>query len=103
MNHPGAFRHSGDAYATKLGSPNNRVVLAAFRQGAAGHTQAIKPALQQVGNFIELDAGIWGARRDVANRVAYAAQQAVEAVIEFGHIRAPAILRVSYDEFDIDY
>jgi xanthine permease XanP len=58
--------------------------------------------LQEVANFVERNAGIWGARRDVSNRVAYAAQQAVEAVIEFGHIRAPAILRVSYDEFDID-
>ena len=34
--------------------------------------------LQEVVNFIERNAGIWGARRDVASRVEYAAQQAVE-------------------------
>jgi xanthine permease XanP len=59
-------------------------------------------SLQEVANFVERNAGIWGARRDVANRVEHAVQQAVEAVLEFGHVTAPIKLTVSYDEFDID-
>jgi len=37
--------------------------------------------LQEVVNFIELAAGAWGARRDVINRVEFAAQHAVDAVL----------------------
>ncbi len=37
--------------------------------------------LQEVVNFIELVAGAWGARRDVINRVEFAAQHAVDAVL----------------------
>jgi NCS2 family nucleobase:cation symporter-2 len=58
--------------------------------------------LQEVVNFIERAAGAWGARRDVINRVEFAAQQAVEAVAEYGEAKGPIKLSVSYDEFDID-
>ena len=58
--------------------------------------------LQDVVNFIERAAGVWGARRDVVTRVEYAVQQAVEAIVEFCHVKGPITLEVSYDEFDID-
>jgi NCS2 family nucleobase:cation symporter-2 len=58
--------------------------------------------LQDVVNFIERAGGTWGARRDVINRVEYAAQQAVEAVAEYCDVKGPIKLAVSYDEFDID-
>jgi len=58
--------------------------------------------LQEVANFIERAAGSWGARRDVITRVEFAVQQAVEAIVEFCHVKGPIALAVSYDEFDID-
>ncbi|MGP8231266.1 MAG: uracil-xanthine permease family protein [Methylovirgula sp.] len=58
--------------------------------------------LQDVVNFIERAAGVWGARRDVVTRVEYAVQQAVEAIVEFCRIKGPIVLAVSYDEFDIN-
>src|SRR5262249_6410379 len=77
-----------------------------FRLGVTRTVElSIDPAtvvLQDVGNFVERNAGIWGARRDVASRVEYAVQQAVESIIGFGDVSAPIRLRVSYDEFDID-
>ena len=59
-------------------------------------------ALQEVVNFVERAAGGWGARRDVITRVEFAVQQAVEAIIEFCHVKGPITLAISYDEFDID-
>jgi NCS2 family nucleobase:cation symporter-2 len=58
--------------------------------------------LQEVVNFIERAAGGWGARRDVINRVEFAAQQSVEAVVEYTEAKGPIRLSASYDEFDID-
>ncbi len=68
-------------------------------------TMSVDPAtvaLQDVANFIERAAGAWGARRDVVTRVEFAVQQAVEAIIEFCHVKGPIALAMSYDEFDID-
>ncbi len=68
-------------------------------------TMSIDPkavSLEEVENFIERAAGNWGARRDVITRVEFAVQQAVEAIVEYCHVRAPVTLAVSYDEFDID-
>ncbi len=57
---------------------------------------------QDVVNFIERAAGVWGARRDVVTRVEFAVQQAVEAIVEFCRVKGPIALAVSYDEFDIN-
>jgi xanthine permease XanP len=57
---------------------------------------------QEVTNFIERNAGIWGARRDVVNRVKFAVAQAVEAIQEFCDPKGPIRLQAGYDEFDID-
>jgi xanthine permease XanP len=57
---------------------------------------------QDVANFVERNAAIWGARRDVVNRVEFAVQQAVEAIVEHCNVSGPVTVEVGYDEFDID-
>jgi xanthine permease XanP len=57
---------------------------------------------QEAGDFIERNAGIWGARRDVVNRVEFAVAQAIEAIREFCEPKGVIRLQASYDEFDID-
>jgi len=68
-------------------------------------TMSIDPAApdyQEVANFVERNAAIWGARRDVVARVEFAVQQAVEAVVENCQVSGPVEVEVGYDEFDID-
>jgi len=57
---------------------------------------------QEIVNFVERNAAIWGARRDVVSRVEFAVQQAVEAVIEHCQVGGPISFEIGYDEFDID-
>jgi NCS2 family nucleobase:cation symporter-2 len=68
-------------------------------------TTAIDPTTadyQEVANFVERNAAIWGARRDVVTRVEFAAQQAAEAVVEHCAAEGPIAFEIGYDEFDID-
>jgi NCS2 family nucleobase:cation symporter-2 len=68
-------------------------------------TMSVDPAApdyQEVANFVERNAAIWGARRDVVSRVEFAAQQAAEAIVEHCRPRGPIAIEVGYDEFDID-
>jgi xanthine permease XanP len=58
--------------------------------------------VQEITNVIERSAGMWGARRDVINRIEFAVQQMVEAVIGFCDPTGPIGLEVSFDEFVID-
>jgi xanthine permease XanP len=58
------------------------------------------PDLKGISDFIERNGGIWGARRDVINRVKLALQEAVEAVV--GACEGTIRLELSYDEFVID-
>jgi len=60
------------------------------------------PDTHDVTNFIEDNAGAWGARRDVTNRLQFAVQQTVEAVIEFAQVGGPIRVNISYDEFKIE-
>jgi xanthine permease XanP len=60
------------------------------------------PDVEGISSFIERNAGIWGARRDVINRVEFSVQQTIEAVIAFCDPRGPIRLDISYDEFVID-
>jgi NCS2 family nucleobase:cation symporter-2 len=55
-----------------------------------------------ISSFIERNAGIWGARRDVIKRLEFAVQQTVEAVIGFCEPKGAIRLDISYDEFVID-
>ncbi|HZO46970.1 MAG TPA: solute carrier family 23 protein [Xanthobacteraceae bacterium] len=57
---------------------------------------------QEVANFVQRNAAIWGARRDVVARVEFAVQQAAEAVIEYCRPTGPIAIEIGYDEFDID-
>jgi xanthine permease XanP len=41
------------------------------------------PDSDEISKFIERNAGIWGARRDVVNRIEFAVQQIVEAITAF--------------------
>ena len=59
------------------------------------------PALGQVENFVERNAGSWGARRDVITRAKFALMQAVEAVSEASDPGHQIHLVMTYDEFDI--
>jgi xanthine permease XanP len=66
---------------------------------------AVEPAhvdYDELRNFIERSCATWGARRDVATRVEFALQQAVEAIVEFAAVGNPISCEISYDEFDID-
>jgi NCS2 family nucleobase:cation symporter-2 len=60
------------------------------------------PDLAAISNFIERNGGMWGARRDVINRVDFAVQQTLEAVISACDAKGPIRLEVSYDEFVIE-
>lgn len=68
-------------------------------------TMSIDPSgvdYQEVGNFVERNAAIWGARRDVVTRVAFAVQQAAETIVEHCRPDGPIAVAIGYDEFDID-
>lgn len=55
--------------------------------------------LQQVSDFVERQAGIWGARRDVATRVEFALAHAVDNISPFSS--GPIRVEASFDEFVI--
>lgn len=59
------------------------------------------PALREVTAFIERSAGNWGARRDVTNRVEFAVQQTLEAIIAYCGAKGPITMELSFDEFVI--
>ena len=62
---------------------------------------AQSPALRDVTAFIERCAGVWGARRDVTNRVEFAVQQSLEAIIAYCDAKGPIEIELSFDEFVI--
>ena len=62
---------------------------------------ASAPALREVTAFIERSAGAWGARRDVTNRIEFAVQQALEAIIAYCGAKGPITINLSFDEFVI--
>ena len=68
-------------------------------------TMSVDPATvdyHAVANFVELNAAIWGARRDVVARVEFAVQQAAEAIVDYCQPAGPIQIEIGYDEFDID-
>jgi xanthine permease XanP len=77
-----------------------------FRIGIRRKVEAVvdpdAPDVKEISDFIERNAGIWGARRDIINRVEFAVQQTIEAVIAFCEVKGPIRLDISYDEFVID-
>jgi NCS2 family nucleobase:cation symporter-2 len=57
---------------------------------------------EHVEDFVERNAGNWGARRDVIARAKFSLMQAVETVTEASDPQHPIHLVLTYDEFDID-
>ena len=80
----------------------NLVFRLGIRRKVTMSVDPAAPDYQEVANFVERNAAIWGARRDVVARVEFAVQQAVEAVVEHCQVRGPIAVEVGYDEFDID-
>jgi xanthine permease XanP len=88
--------------ATLVALALNLVFRLGIRRKVEWTVDPTSPDVKEVSNFIERNAGIWGARRDVINRVEFAVQQTVEAVIDGCQVKGPIRLEVSYDEFMID-
>jgi xanthine permease XanP len=109
---PGAFASAPTWAQPLVTSPLVLAMLVAltlnllFRLGIRRKVEAVvdpaAPDTKEISNFIERNAGVWGARRDVINRVEFAVQQAVEAVIDACDVKGPIKIDVSYDEFVID-
>jgi xanthine permease XanP len=109
---PGTFAHAPTWLQSIVGSPLVLATVVAlglnlvFRIGIKRSvTMQIDPTalqLQEVENFVERNAGGWGARRDVIARVKFTLMQAVEAVSELCDGTHPIRLVMTYDEFDIE-
>jgi NCS2 family nucleobase:cation symporter-2 len=80
----------------------NLVFRLGIRRKVATTIDPAKIEYQEIINFIERNCAIWGARRDVVNRVEFTSQQAVEAIAEHGRVVGPITFEIGYDEFDID-
>ena len=88
--------------ATIVALALNMIFRIGIRRAVSMQIDPQAVALQEVSNFVERAGGVWGARRDVIDRVEYAAQQAVEAVADYCSVEGPINFSISYDEFDID-
>ena len=53
-------------------------------------------------DFIERNAAMWRARRDVVNRLQFGITHLVDTVIHFYHVSRMICFAVSYDEFDVE-
>ncbi len=79
----------------------NLIFRIGIKKRMAMTVDAQSPALRDVTTFIERCAGTWGARRDVTNRVEFAVQQALEAIIAYCDAKGPINVELSFDEFVI--
>ncbi len=80
----------------------NFVFRLGIRRKVAMSVDPVAPEYEEVGNFVERNAAIWGARRDVVARVEFAVQQAAEAIVEYCQVKGTISIEIGYDEFDID-
>lgn len=80
----------------------NLVFRLGIKRRVAMSIDASNPALRDVTSFIERSAGTWGARRDVTNRLEFAVQQALEAVIAYCAAKGSITVNLSFDEFVIN-
>jgi len=88
--------------ATLVALALNLVFRLGIRRKVAMSVDPAAADYQEVANFVERNAAIWGARRDVVTRVEFAVQQAVEAIVDHCRPTGPVAVDISYDEFDID-
>jgi len=93
--------------ATLVALALNLVFRIGIKKRVTMTIDAQSPALRDVTTFIERCAGVWGARRDVTNRVEFAVQQSLEAIIAYCDAKGPIKIELSFDEFvigaDISY
>ena len=87
--------------ATLVALGLNLVFRIGIKKRVAMTVDAQAPALRDVTTFIERCAGAWGARRDVTNRVEFAVQQTLEAIIAYCDAKGPIEIELSFDEFVI--
>jgi xanthine permease XanP len=80
----------------------NLVFRLGIRRKVMMSVDPASPDYQEVANFVERNAAIWGARRDVITRVEFSVQQAVEAIAEHCRVNGAIAVEIGYDEFDID-
>ena len=88
--------------ATLVALSLNLLFRIGIRRNGGSDDRSRCPRRDEISDFIERNAGIWGARRDVINRVEFAVQQTIDAVIAFCDAKGPIRIDISYDEFVID-
>jgi xanthine permease XanP len=88
--------------ATLVALSLNLLFRLGIRRTVATTVDPRAPDAQQITDLIERYAGIWGARRDVINRVEFAVQQTIDAIIASCDASEVIRLDISYDEFVID-
>jgi NCS2 family nucleobase:cation symporter-2 len=88
--------------ATLVALALNLIFRLGIRRKVTMSVDPAKPDYQEVANFVERNAAIWGARRDVVTRVEFSVQQAAEAIVEYCRPTGPITVEIGYDEFDID-
>jgi xanthine permease XanP len=88
--------------ATLVALSLNLLFRIGIRRKVATTVDPNAPDIAGISSFIERNAGIWGARRDVTNRVEFAVQQTIEAIITTCDAKGPIGIDISYDEFVID-
>src|SRR5262249_28715660 len=88
--------------ATVVALGLNLVFRIGIKKAIEMQIEAAAPPLEDVENFVERNAGGWGARRDVIARVKFTLMQAVEAISDLCDRAHPIRLKMTYDEFDIE-
>ena len=97
-----AGRGSPLVLATLVALALNLVFRLGIRRKVTMSVDPAKPVYEEVANFVERNAAIWGARRDVVTRVAVCRTQGAEAIVEHCRPNGPIAVEIGYDEFDID-
>jgi NCS2 family nucleobase:cation symporter-2 len=88
--------------ATLVALTLNLVFRLGIRRTVEYTVDPAAPDVKEISNFIERNAGTWGARREVISRIEFAVQQTIEAIIDACEIKDPIKFQISYDEFIID-
>jgi len=112
MVYPGIFSNAPLWAQPLLTSPLVLATLVAlslnlvFRIGIRRQVElAVHPKVfdpQAVTNFIERNAGIWGARRDVIDRIEAAVQQVIDSIVGYCEAKGAIHLAIGFDEFVVD-
>jgi xanthine permease XanP len=109
---PGAFANAPNWAQPLVTSPLVLATLVTlllnsiFRIGIRRKVEIIvdptSPDAMEITNFIERNAGIWGARRDVISRIEFAVQQTVDSIVDLCDSGGAIRLEIGFDEFVID-